>query len=231
MVTVGRPLLLDLYCGAGGAAFGYVQAGFDVIGVDIVPQPHYPFEFVCADALEYLESRSSYIADEFVAVHASPPCQAHSILGSIWRSDNSYGYDERHDDLIGKTRDLIIATGLPYVIENVTGAADQMKSPAMLCGTMFGLRLFRHRLFETSFLLFTPWHVSHEDQGLTAPKTSRQPGDGEVWSIYGHFSGVDGAKEAMGIDWMTRDELAQAIPPAYTKYIGQQMIRTANNGK
>ncbi len=205
--------LLDLFCGAGGAARGYADAGFEqIVGIDHKPQRHYPYQFVQADALEYLAKYGR----EFDVIHSSPPCQAYSTLRRAIQPQRDY------PDLLGPTRNTLIMTGKPWIIENVRGAP--LLQPVMLCGTMFGLRLFRHRYFETSMFLLGPPHQSHRALGLRAPRTSRVPGPGEVWSIYGHFSGVKEAGIAMGIDWMNRAELAQAIPPAYTEWIGRRIL-------
>lgn len=219
-----KPRLLDLFCGAGGSARGWQSVGFHVTGVDIAPQPHYVGDvFIQRDALEYLEQHG----DEYEAVHASPPCQAHSALRAIWRKKlGDEIWAERHPDLIPRLRAILIALERAYVIENVSGAP--LIRPTMLCGTMFGLPLFRHRIFETSFFLLSPPHAPH--RMLRASKTSRPPKEGEVWPIYGHFSGIDGAKKAMGIDWMVRDELSQAIPPAYTQFLGKQLMRICRHG-
>ena len=142
-----RPRLLDLFCGAGGAAMGYHRAGFDVVGVDIRPQPRYPFEFHQADALEFL-------LDGFDAIHASPPCQAHTALSVMWNA-------REHPNLIPETRRLILEIGLPYVIENVVGARRELDHPVEICGAALGLgtathQLARHRLFECSFPAMVP---------------------------------------------------------------------------
>lgn len=211
-----RPRILDLFCGAGGAAMGYHRAGFEVVGVDHRPQPNYPFEFVRGDA----RSEWAEILGPFDAIHASPPCQAYSALGAMHR-------DRDHPDLVDETRVLLRATGLPYVIENVPGAPmphqPQLDGTwgVVLCGSMFGLGvergyLRRHRLFESSFPVPQPScrHAGH------------------AVGVYGHggYSGKHRmlyraeAAQAMNIDWMTRDEMAQAIPPAYTEFIGTQLM-------
>lgn len=213
--------VLDLFCGAGGAAMGYHRAGFEVIGVDIDPQPHYPFAYIQMDAIALLHEEMGWVRTNFDLIHASPPCQNYSVLKALHR-------DMTYPDLVDITRLYLDNTHLPYVIENVGGAP--LHDPIRLCGTMFSLRLFRHRYFEIGcnrkkLTIPTPEHVPHRKQNLKAPKTSREPNyeDGEVHSIYGHFSGVETAREAMQIGWMTRDELAQAIPPAYTCYIAKQL--------
>ena len=209
--------VLDAFCGAGGASYGYYLAGCDVLGVDIKAQKHYPFSMAQTDALDYLKNHMAWIRDNFYFIHSSPPCQHYSTLKALHK-------DIDYPDLVSKTRDLLDQIGLPYAIENVQGAP--LQHPLMLCGTMFGLRLFRHRYFELgqdgqAIRIPAIPHSPHAQQGLHAPKTSREPdySKGEVHSIYGHFSGVEQARQAMQIGWMTRNELAQAIPPAYTKYI------------
>lgn len=201
--------LLDLFCCAGGAAMGYHRAGFEVVGVDIAPQPRYPFTFVQGDALEYVAEHGH----EFDAIHASPPCQKHSTM----TKRHGAAVVESHPDLIEPTRQALRATGLPYVIENVPGAPV---SGITLCGSMFGLSVRRHRVFESNVPLTAP-PCDHKAQG-------------RVVGVYGHaggsskrdgitFSGTDTWREAMGIDWMVGRELAEAIPPAYTEHIGAQI--------
>jgi DNA (cytosine-5)-methyltransferase 1 len=208
---MSRPRLLDLFSGAGGSARGYQQAGFHVTGVDLEPQPRYAGdEFVQADAL-------TYPLDGFAAIHASPPCQAHVQ----WQGINlvRYGSVPDHPDLIGPIRDRLQAAGVPYVIENVVGAP--LRNSILLCGSIFGLGVRRHRLFETNIAMLRP--------------NCRHTGN-EV-AVYGKLDGrriwtrADGtqvrvprtleeAAAAMGIDWMTWDELREAIPPAYTEFVG-----------
>lgn len=217
MIKGGRPLLLDLFCGAGGAGAGYNRAGFEVVGVDINPQPHYPFEFHQGDALEYLRRHGH----EFDAVHSSPPCQRFSPLG---RLHAKAGYQDKHPDLIGAVRDALRALGKPYVIENVVGAP--LIDPVMLCGSFFWeLRVYRHRLFEASFPLRQPEHKPHGDKTPSA-------GRGKSPKGYVTVSGTGGVIGvpyqylcwAMGIHWMKKPELSQSIPPAYTHYIGTQLL-------
>jgi DNA (cytosine-5)-methyltransferase 1 len=223
-----RPRLLDLFCGAGGCSVGYHRAGFDVLGVDIKPQPNYPFEFIQADAVEFLERMVAGGTYEwkgpglFSAVHASPPCQAYSTLGSLWK-------DSEHPDLVAPVRELLRAWGLPYVIENVVGAP--LENPVMLCGSTFGLgangrQLRRHRLFESNIgiMAYPCQHV------------------GQPVGVYGHGGGgsmTRGYKgtgeeyyDAMGMHWpgLTRREIAQAIPPAYTEHIGHYLMRAVADG-
>ena len=204
-----RPLLLDLFCGAGGAAMGYHRAGFDVIGVDIEPQPHYPFDFVQADAMTY-----PYLTD-FDAIHASPPCQAYSVTASLHTTE--------YPQLIDAIRGRLTATGLPYVIENVVGAP--LHNWLQLCGSSFGLGVRRHRRFETSWpILFAP-PCAHYLQ--PAPVDVTGTGGPAARAVHNGGGGIHRkprnlaeARQVMGIDWMTRPELAEAIPPAYTEHIG-----------
>lgn len=202
--------LLDLFCGAGGAAMGYRQAGFDeIVGVDIAPQPNYPFVFVQADAMEYP-------LDKFDFIHASPPCQAYSVAKAI------HGNGDSKPDLVDAVRERL--TGRRFVIENVPGA-PLMRGSTMLCGQMFGLALYRHRLFESSEALFgVPQHPKHTGETLSAKSYSSFERGANVICVAGNnFKREDGAI-AMGIDWMTRPELAQAVPPAYTHWIGKQVL-------
>jgi DNA (cytosine-5)-methyltransferase 1 len=184
---------------------GYHRAGFNVVGVDINPQPRYPFEFHQADALTFLLLHWS----EFDAIHASPPCQPDSAM-----SNCRPGLAERYARLIEPARDLAKATGLPYVIENVVGST--LIEPVMLCGFMFGRGLYRHRLFEANFPLPQPEHLAHT---IPASKAGHwRPGT--IMSVAGHVAPVAEARRVMEIDWTTRDELAEAIPPYYSEYVG-----------
>lgn len=215
-----RPLLLDLFCGAGGAAMGYHRAGFDVVGVDIEPQPHYPFGFEQMDALDYLEAFGprTRAGRRFDAVHASPPCQAYSER----TPDRSL-----HRDLIPTVRERLRSTGLPYVIENVEGAP--LENPVRLCGTMFPeLRVIRHRIFETNWPTLVPECGPHP---LLYMPDKRRPHQGELDQMTAFVSVTGGgncsvaaARDAMGIDWMTKDELNEAIPLAYTEYLGTALF-------
>lgn len=209
MAMSGRPRLLDLFCGQGGAGMGYHRAGFDVTGVDIAPQPRYPFHFVRGDALDYLAAHGH----EYAAFHASPPCQAYSPLNA------RCGY--RHTvDLLPPTRAALLALGRPWVIENVPGAP--FRYYVMLCGGMFGLRTYRHRRFESSWYVLQPEHPAH----VVRTSTRKRRAD---WDAGLHVSvtgnvGVYVGREAMGIDWMTGAGLSQAIPPAYTEWIGRRLM-------
>jgi DNA (cytosine-5)-methyltransferase 1 len=208
-----RPLLLDLFCGAGGGAgpadrsSGYAKH-FDVVGVDSAPQPHYPFEFHQADAL-------TFPLDGFDAVHASPPCQAFSFA-----TRHRPGASAKHPDLVAPVRDLLARTGLPYVIENVPEAP--LRNDLTLCGEMFGLRVHRHRRFEIGG--FPVRQIPHRPHRLSGARDNCHVEEGFTRMVVGHFSNLADARDAMGIDWMNRYELAQAIPPAYTEYIGRQLL-------
>ena len=213
--TADRPRLLDLFCGAGGAAAGYHRAGFEVVGVDVRPQPHFPFEFVCADVMDL---PPAFLAS-FDAIHASPPCQAYTVLA------------RRHPDrayprLVEAVREALRASGRPYVIENVAGAP--LLDPVVLCGTMFpGLRVLRHRLFEASFPLTPPAHGAHP-LVHTLDRRKGHYGKTDEWRDFVQVTGggnctLAAARDAMGIDWMTKGEINQSIPPAYTEWVGRRL--------
>lgn len=213
-----RPRVLDLFCCAGGAAKGYHDAGFDVVGVDIAPQPRYPFEFVQADALEYLAENWH----RFDFIHASPPCQAYSDMKHMPDA-------KEHPELIEPTRTLLQQTDKLWVIENVVGAP--MVDPVVLCGSMFGLgaagySLQRHRQFEANFPILLPGGHDHSKPtigvygGHVRCRSAKHGFRGSTVD----FPGMDKkalAQEAMGIDWMTMNQMSEAIPPAYTRWIGE----------
>jgi DNA (cytosine-5)-methyltransferase 1 len=189
---------------------GYHRAGFDVTGVDIALQPRYPFAFIQADALEYVAEHGH----DYDAIHASPPCQAYTPLQA------RHPRIERAD-LVAVTRRALRAAGRPWVIENVPGAP--LEQFITLCGGMFGLRTYRHRRFETSWLMFQPFHPVHVIKTATRDRRA-------AWDLGLHVSvtgdvGVYVGPLALGIDWMTGDELSQAIPPAYTALIGAYLLR------
>jgi len=201
--------VLDLFCGAGGAAMGLHRAWPDaeIVGVDIAPQPRYPFTFVQADAM-------IYPLDGFDFVWASPPCQRHSAMTKRW------GRSSEHPDLIADIRSRLLPLPGGWVIENVPGAP--LYSPVTLCGSMFNLKVRRHRIFEANFHLPPP-----------ACRHSLQPA---IVAVYAHaggsskrdglsFSGTASWRDAMDIDWMTGNELAQSVPPAYSEYIARQFPR------
>lgn len=231
-----RPQLLDLYCCAGGAATGYFNAGFEVFGVDVEEQPRYPFWFHRGNALDVLRRLDnsqrvvfkkttaglvesvSLCAADFAVRHASPPCQAYSPLNALPSTRDA----SEHPDLVAPTRDLLNASSTPWVIENVMSAP--LMGGIRLCGGMFGLRTYRHRRFEFSgdLALTEPPHPPHVIR--TATKRRR-----ERWAEGWHISvtgdiGTYLGPEAMGIDWMNGHELCEAIPPAYTEFIGIQLL-------
>lgn len=209
--------ILDLFCCAGGAGMGYSRAGFEVVGVDLAPQPRYPFAFIQADALS-LDMR---FIRSFDAIHASPPCQRFSDLAKRNRNADAW------PDLVEPIRRLLTASGLPYIIENVEGAP--LIDPVMLCGTMFpGLRVIRHRLFESNIHLTAPAHGKHP-LVFTHDKRKAHFGKLDEWTSPVQVTGGGNcskaaAADAMGIDWMTKNELNEAIPPAFTEHLGRQLL-------
>lgn len=214
------PKLVDAFCCAGGGAMGYHRAGFEVVGIDKEPQPNYPFRFIQADALELLADRA-FMA-QFAAAHASPPCQGYTQ----WQNLNAERWGNRvdHPLLIEPVRNLLRASGLPYVIENVQGAP--VAAMTMLCGSMFGLNVRRHRFFESDVLLMDNPRCSH--QGTEIAVYGKLDGR-RIWtradgSEVRAAATIGQASEAMGIDWMTWDEIREAIPPAYTEHIGRQLL-------
>ncbi|MEV5642209.1 DNA cytosine methyltransferase [Streptomyces flaveolus] len=193
--------LLDLCCGAGGLSMGYYLAGFDIVGVDIRPQPNYPFPFVQADGLEYTAEHGH----AFDLVHGSWPCERYAAV-TKWR-----GNPDNHPDLVGPGREVMQATGRPWVMENVpeTAAAGLLRPDYLLCGTQFGLNVRRHRVFETSWggggdLVSPCWH--RKDLLAFEHKGERAYAD------------------AMGCTWMTSLEARKAVPPAYTQWIATQFL-------
>lgn len=276
---MSKPRLLDLFCGAGGSAVGYHRAGFEIVGIDNRFQPHYPFPFIQMDALEAMDrllagegllasDGRTYHLSDFDAIHASPPCQGYSVMLNLpWFEGKEYPL------LILPTIEKLNLSGVPYVIENVMGArhgARGLKKRGLeahglragyLCGQMFGLPFYRHRLFATNWFWLAPAHPNHrlnlhprserwvyggKVKGLSggaagldvkprynpvntawrethdgvSPRNGAQSDGGGI----GHSKGWRRAAEAMGIDWMKRAELTQAIPPAYAGYIGQWLM-------
>ena len=208
--------ILDLYCCAGGAAMGYHRAGFEVTGIDVSIQPEYPFEFIQGDVLTM-----DFDWSQYDAIHASPPCQALSNITGEHRA--------KHDDLIPQTRELLESSGLPYIIENVVGAP--LVDPIRLCGRSFpGLRVYRHRLFESNFPLVAPPHQSHDQLCYTLDKRKPHYGRLDDMTAFvqvtgGGNSSKAAAADAMGINWMrTKKQLNESIPPAYTEFLGRQLV-------
>lgn len=209
-----KPRLLDLFCGAGGAATGYVRAGFDVFGVDITRQPYYQFPYARVDAVEFLRTED---LSRFDAIHASPPCQAYSKLNK-----NARRNEIEYVNYIPIVRELLGQTGLPYVIENVMGAP--LENPFMLCGSMFKLRtgagyLQRHRIFESNWSPGNPPPCDHYGVAISVVGHGRNGRNG-----LGRAASADEARALMDMPWCNREGIAQAIPPAYTLWIGSRLI-------
>ena len=206
--------LLDLYCKAGGASRGYQLAGFEVVGVDIKKQKRYPYEFIQADCLELMKDMD--FLRSFDVITASPPCQTHSITQHL---RNAQGKSTDKIDLIPQTREALVASGKPYVIENVPGSP--LINPIQMCGSHFGLKVRRHRRFESNLpLIGSP--CKHKEQGkpvgVYGSMKDEIPGGGHTAKT------IEQAREAMGIDWMIWGELVEAIPPVYTETIGKQIL-------
>jgi len=188
---------------------GYHRAGFEVVGIDIETQKHYPFEFIQADFFEYVREHGH----KFDVIHASPPCQAYSRAGAVHKN--------KHPHLIAPTRELLIATGLPYVIENVEGAP--LKAVIFLCGTMFGLKTRRHRWFESNIDLgFPPYTCQCQGKAsagelLNYHNTKQR----NAYLVTQSCSGSVAFKKSLGVEWMNFYEAQEAIPPAYSEYIGR----------
>jgi DNA (cytosine-5)-methyltransferase 1 len=213
---MNRPRLLDLFCCEGGAATGYHRAGFDVVGVDIEDQPNYPFEFVQGSAFSALAKPSFFM--EFDAIHASPPCQAYTTMS------NRHGSNE--PELIDAVRDALRRVGRPYVIENVAGARRRMCSPITLHGGHFGLNVYRPRLFESNCLLTPPPPASPPKNA--AAVYGRREDRRLLWQRKDgselRAASLEEAREAMGMPWASWNGVREAIPPAYTEYIGRQLL-------
>lgn len=220
-----KPILLDLFCGVGAASVGYERAGFDVIGVDIAPQPDYPFRTIEMDAIAFLEALLSpgycwgVYPDILAGIHASPPCQASSALTKGTNRGREY------PQLIPETRRLLDSVGVPYVIENVQGS--DLRRDLTLCGEMFGLDVIRHRYFELGgWTTEPPAHIPH--RGRVRGYRHGQFYDGPYVAVYGEGGGKGSVPEwqaAMGIDWTeNRKSIAEAVPPAYTEWIGRRLM-------
>lgn len=217
-----RPRLLDLFCGAGGCSVGYYRAGFDVVGVDVEAHPDYPYELTVANAMDVLAD-GDYLSS-FVVVHASPPCQGYTTMSNRWRGAG--GRADSWPDLIGPLRGALLTWGGTYVIENVPGARAAMRTPLTLHGGMFGLGVYRPRLFETNAAVM----LSRADAPVNPIGVYGKHHDGRRLftradgSIQRCAGSLEEARSAMGIDWMTWDDLREAIPPAYTEFIGTQLL-------
>lgn len=226
-----RPLLLDLFCCAGGAGQGYADAGFDVVGVGIRPRPRYPYRFVQGDALEYLAAlTASGEIERYAFIHSSPPCQAGCAL--TVGTNHSKGWGGSHVDLVPRTRELLDASGRLYVIEQPNGRAE-IRKDLTLCGEQFGLGVLRHRNFELGRWSVTqPAHVPH--RGRVRGWRHGEFFDGPYVAAYGNGGGKPSIPElqaAMGIDWTdVREELTEAIPPAYTQWIGAALLAQTRTG-
>lgn len=214
--TAIMPTLLDLFCGAGGATMGYQRAGFRVTGVDIAPQKNYcGHEFIQADAMEILSDLDRLAS--FDAIHASPPCQGYSAMSAC-----RPGLADQYPRLIEPVRAALIGSGRPYVIENVPGSP--LIDPVVLCGTMFGYELYRHRLFESNVAIPIPDHPEHV---MSASKAGHWK-PGTVMSVAGHFAPVAHGRKVMDIHWMNREEMAEAIPPYYAEHVGRSVMAALN---
>jgi DNA (cytosine-5)-methyltransferase 1 len=203
-----RPRWLELYACQGGSAAGYAAAGFEVVCVDKDPQPRNPFEFHQADALEFLAEHGH----EFDVIGGGPPCQRYSKTQRIQGNE--------HPDLIAATRTAMIATGNLYVIENVEEARSELVDPVLLCGSMFGLHTYRHRLFESNVPLAPLGHAQHEAPNV---KMGRPLGPGDFYHAVGNFSNVPYVRADLGVPWMSREGIRECIPPVYAESIGMQM--------
>lgn len=236
-----KPKLLDLFACAGGAGTGYSRAGFDVYCVDIDPQPNNPFTFRHADAIstmvdlldgkqvEFIEPDGQLVLltmDDFSVIHASPPCQSFLSLGAV---NKALGRAYDYPNLIGPIRDLLIESRLPWVIENVSNAKSEMRSPVQICGTALDLPIRRHRLFESNMqIVGLPCQHSKftERKYWTSWRPNGETRLSTVVQVYGNGGNQHEWPAAMGIDWMTPHEMAEAIPPAYAEFVGTQIMKS-----
>lgn len=217
--------LLDLFCCAGGASMGYHQAGFEITGVDIKDQPNYPFKFIKADVLDILKDKD--FLNSFDAIHASPPCQGYS---KATKPDSIYVHYSQGKDtpkLIEPVRNALIATKKYYIIENVAGAKDHLIEPFKLTGYMFGMPIERTRYFECNFSVAKLKNITK--RGYSKKYAEEKGIDYRDMSVTGKSrrkGSIDTWREIMGMYWAGRGwELTEAIPPVYTKYIGEQLLK------
>lgn len=216
--AASRPLLLDLYCCQGGGASGYHRAGWDVLGVDKVLHPRYPFRCIKADVIDFLGS-DHWLPFGVQAIHASPPCQFATVYGN-----NSEHVRDDHPNLIPATRKLLEWSGLPYVIENVEGARSELIDPVRICGTGLGIPVRRHRHFETNWpLMGVPCsHGSFTERRF--PGSSNRPNGRTVMNVGEYRVPLDVQREVMEMPWADLYGISQAIPPRYTEHIGTQLL-------
>ncbi len=206
---MAKPRALDLFCGAGGATKGLQRAGFHVTGVDIKPQSRY-----CGDVFHQADAMS-FPLNGFDFIWASPPCQRYTM------AQNAAKNREAHPDLVAPIRERLIASGIPWAMENVVGSP--LLNPITLCGLAFGLKVKRHRLIECSRLVLAPSCPSHnQDYFVIFGHEVRNRRHGQA---AGRKNKIAEGREAMGIDWMTRGELSESIPPAYSEFIGRQFLQ------
>jgi DNA (cytosine-5)-methyltransferase 1 len=241
---MSKPKLLDLFAGAGGAARGYQQAGFHVTGIDIVRQPRYIGDaFIQMDAIAAMDTLNAggYIVDtaehkwylkDFDAIHASPPCQAYTGMRRITIA--RFGSAPDHPDLIEPTRRSLEENGKPWVIENVQNSP--LHTQVILCGAAFGLKhVARHRHFESSVMLWNPPRCCHHQEKYTVGVYGERPDGRRVsqrqYRLCRVARSLEEAQQLMGIDWMIWDEIKQAIPPAYTKWVGERLLEAMGTGE
>jgi len=212
-----KPKLLDLYCKAGGSSMGYHRAGFEVTGVDNIYQKRYPFNFIQADAVDILKDHT--FLRKFDVIAASPPCQTHSITKFLTKAQG--GALSNRKNMIPATREGLMMANRPWIMENVEYAP--LKNPILVCGSAFGLKVRRHRIFETGEMSLVGTSCYHKEQGRVVGVYGQLrdsiPGGGKTAET------VEEAQEAMRIDWMIWSELVEAIPPAYTEFLGKQIIQ------